>query len=97
MPLFCSAQLLMMCKSFFGWDLQLILEFLLSEDAAKDAGPLMKAKLDEDGHSHSKAAFNMLQQFLVGSLEESPAGYVDEAYEMRSGALQWTFHSLSQT
>lgn len=49
---------------------ELILEHLQT-DGAEDAGPLMKGKVGEDGHSHSKAAFRMLEQFLVGSVEAS--------------------------
>lgn len=54
--------------------LQLILEHLKSE-GVKDAGPLMRGKVDEDGHSHSKAAFRMLEQFLIGSVKAA-SGYV---------------------
>ncbi|CAM6092331.1 unnamed protein product [Calypogeia fissa] len=57
---------------------ELILNYLALNDNAGNAGLLMRGKVDEDGHSHSKAAFQMLQQFLVGSVEEQPDGYVRE-------------------
>ncbi|CAM6120176.1 unnamed protein product [Calypogeia fissa] len=53
---------------------ELILNYLALNDNAGNAGLLMRGKVDEDGHSHSKAAFQMLQQFLVGSVEEQPDG-----------------------
>ncbi|CAM6092332.1 unnamed protein product [Calypogeia fissa] len=52
----------------------LILDCLTLNDNAGNAGPLMRGKADEDGHNHSKAAFQMLRQFLVGSVEEQPDG-----------------------
>ncbi|CAM6088792.1 unnamed protein product [Calypogeia fissa] len=58
---------------------ELILEHLQT-DGAKDAGPLMKGKISEDGHSHSKAAFRMLKQFLVGSVEASPGSVSVESH-----------------
>lgn len=57
------------------WVLQLILEHLQASDGVQEAGPLMRGKVDEDGHSHSKAAFRMLDQFFVGTVKAAP-GYV---------------------
>ncbi|CAM6122139.1 unnamed protein product [Calypogeia fissa] len=61
---------------------ELILEHLKSE-GVQDAGPLMRGKLDEDGHSHSKAAFQMLEQFFVGSLKAAPGAAQSQAHEAK--------------
>ncbi|OAE23833.1 hypothetical protein AXG93_369s1270 [Marchantia polymorpha subsp. ruderalis] len=44
-------------------------ELILDHLHVRDAGNLMRGKEEEDGHSHSKAAFKMLQQFSIGSVE----------------------------
>lgn len=61
---------------------ELILEHLKSEQVP-DAGPLMRGTLDEDGHSHSKAAFLMLEQFFVGSVQAPPGAVQTEAREAK--------------